>query len=760
MERPCIRIPMTDTNRLTAALAGRYRIERELGAGGMATVYLAQDLRHDRKVAVKVMKSEVSAGLAADRFLREIRTTANLQHPNIVPVFDSGSVPGPDGSVLSLYFVMPLIEGETLRERLQRDTRLPVEEAIRLVRELADALQYAHEAGILHRDLKPENVMLSRGHALLADFGIAHTAASDADNRLTGTGLSIGTPAYMSPEQATGERELTPASDVYGLGAILFELLTGAPPFTGPTPQAILVKRFTNQAPPLRSLRSDAPPSCELAVARALATDPEQRFATAAAFAAAILAGAAAPDSTSAADDRSLLVLPCVNAGGGAEDEQFADGLTEEIITDLSRVKALRVLSRTSSMQLKGTTKSIPQLGRELKVRYALSGSVRRAGNSLRITAELVDVTRDTPLWAERFSGTMDDIFDVQERVAREIVKALDVTLTADEDRRLADRPIGNVRAFELYLQARQAMQRYDLKRGHALLDQAIAIEGEVPALRALRAYGWYALVRMGEDRTTLDRVDAEARMLVGTAPDAPYGYALGGFVAYERGDLASAVRLLRLAEARDPTDANLLFELGISLQAASRHAESEEVSARLTARDPLSPFAELLAGANTWFVGRAAEGLAFIQRALALEPGSVISHWGLGYNYALAGRLDAARAEADWMQARAPQLPYTAQIRGLVTACEGDREGALAIIRPVDWEALDAHHTFHLSESFAMAGDTDTAHRLFERAVDNGFYPVDYFTTHCPFLAPLRGTAEFDRIVAKARRRVADFSA
>lgn len=747
--------------RLRERLADRYRLIRELGAGGMATVYLAHDLKHDRQVAIKVMKPEATAELAADRFLREIRTTANLQHPHIVPVFDSGRMSGEDAPADShlLYFVMPLIEGESLRERLERDRPFPIEEAIRLVLEVADALQYAHEAGILHRDLKPENVMLSRGHALLADFGIAHQTGT-GDDRITRTGSSIGTPAYMSPEQATGERELTPASDVYALGAMLFELLTGEPPFTGPTPQAILVKRFTSEAPLVRTLRPDAPSACERAVARALMSDPGHRFPSAAAFAAAIQGDASAQPSVPASTERdvSLLVLPCVNAAGGVEDEQFADGLTEEIITDLSRVKALRVLSRTSSMQLKGTTKNVRQLGRELSVRYVLSGSIRRAGHALRITAELVDTGTDTPVWNERFSGTMGDIFDVQERVAREIVKALNLTLTADEDRRLADRPIANVRAFELFLQARQAMQRYDLDRGHALLDQAVALEGDVPALRALRAYGTFARVRMGEDRSVLPEVEAEAQALIAAVPDAPFGYALTGFAAYERGDLSLAVRSFRAAEARDPNDADVLFHLGISLQAAGQVLETAATSARLMARDPLAPFSHLLAGTYLWFVGRAVEGVPLVEQGLAIEPESVISHWGLGYTYAVAGMLAEARREAEWLLNRAPRLPYTTQVHGLLMAMEGRCDAALTALRTVDWESLDAHHTFHLSESFAMAGDAATALMLLERAVDNGFYPVEYISRFCPFFKPLKELPEFGRIAAKARKRVEQF--
>ncbi len=752
------------TTRLTTALADRYTIERELGAGGMATVYLAHDRKHHRKVAIKVLRPEVSAELAADRFLREIRTTANLQHPHIVPVFDSGSVGGLDAAGPCLYFVMPLIEGETLRQRLEREGPLPVDEAIRLVKELADALQYAHEAGILHRDLKPENVMLSRGHAMLADFGIAQSAETPGDDRLTRTGSSVGTPAYMSPEQATGERELTPASDVYGLGAILFELLTGAPPFTGPTAQAVLVKRFTSEPPPLRTLRGDAPASCETAVARSLASDPDHRFTTAAAFAAALSAepGSGPPPGLEA-DAHSLVVLPFRNQGIDPQDEQFSDGLTEEILTDLARVKALRVLSRTSSMQLKGTTKPIPALGRELRVRYALSGSVRRAGNSLRITAELIDAATDSPVWAERFSGTMDDVFDVQERVAREIVAALGITLTSEEDRHLAHRPIEDPRAFELFLRARQEMRRYDsasIERGEEMVRQAMAIEGEAAPLQALLAWAKVARVRAGlaTDKHGLDEATIVAEELVRTAPDAPFGHALLGFIGYERGAMPEAIGHLRAALEREPNDADAIFYLGICLVACGHIEAGERTAQRLMASDPLSPLAWLLAGLMPWWTGQVAAGLPSMERALALDPANGIIRWSLGYGRALVGDVAGAAADAAVLLEQAPAMPYAAQLRALVHAMEGRQAEALATLGDV--QGLDSHHKFHLAESFAMAGDTDRAFALLEEAVDTGFHPGDFIATHCPFLQPLRGTPRFEAIAAKAVRLTREFAA
>jgi serine/threonine-protein kinase len=269
-------------DRLTTALADRYRIDRELGQGGMATVYLAHDVRHDRKVALKVLRPELSAILGADRFLAEIKTTANLQHPHILSLFDSGEA---DGLV---YYVRPFVEGESLRERLKREHQLPIDEAVRFAREVADALEYAHGHGIIHRDIKPENVLLQGGHALVADFGIALAAAKTGGTRMTETGMSLGTPTYMSPEQAMGERTLDARSDIYALGCVLYEMLSGDAPFTASTAQAVVAKVLTEKPAPIIPRRPRVPPHVEDAVLTALEKLPADRFATAAEFAAAI----------------------------------------------------------------------------------------------------------------------------------------------------------------------------------------------------------------------------------------------------------------------------------------------------------------------------------------------------------------------------------------------------------------------------------------------------------------------------------------
>ena len=269
--------------RLSAALTARYTIERELGQGGMATVYLAHDVRHDRKVALKVLRPELAAILGGERFLHEIKTTANLQHPHILSLFDSGEA---DGLV---FYVMPYVDGESLRDRLARERQLPVEDAVRIAREVADALHYAHQHGIVHRDIKPENILLHGGHAMVADFGIALAASrSEGGTRMTETGMSLGTPHYMSPEQAMGEKEITPKADIYALGCVLYEMLTAEPPFTGATAQAIIARVMTEEPRSLTLQRHTIPPHLEAAVRTALEKLPADRFASAAEFAAAL----------------------------------------------------------------------------------------------------------------------------------------------------------------------------------------------------------------------------------------------------------------------------------------------------------------------------------------------------------------------------------------------------------------------------------------------------------------------------------------
>jgi serine/threonine-protein kinase len=339
---------------------------------------------------------------------------------------------------------MPYVEGESLRERLDREHQLPIEEAVHHARAIASALDYAHRQGIVHRDIKPENVMLYEGEAMVMDFGIAKAVAAGSSDTITQTGMMIGTPAYVSPEQAAGETNLDGRSDQYSLGCVLYEMLTGERVFSGPTPQAVMAKRFTETVKPVRTLRSAIPEPVEKALTRAMSVEIGARYKTAAQFAQALASGSVTtPTDTTTlpqqavSSAKSVAVLPFANMSNDAENEYFADGMAEEIINALSKIQSLRVASRTVSFALKGKNEDLAEVGKKLHVSTVLDGSVRRMGNRLRITAQLVNVADGYQLWSERYDREMEDVFAIQDDISQSIVKALRVILTEGEKRQI-----------------------------------------------------------------------------------------------------------------------------------------------------------------------------------------------------------------------------------------------------------------------------------------------------------------------------------
>src|SRR5688572_32166505 len=563
-------------DRLRTALTQSYTIDRELGRGGMATVYLAQDAKHDRLVALKVLHPDLAASLGPERFLREIKLAARLNHPHILPLHDSGDADG------FLYYVMPYVEGESLRERLDREEQLPVDEAVHHGRAIASALDYAHRQGIVHRDIKPENVMLYEGEAMVMDFGIAKAVSAAGSDTLTQTGTMIGTPAYVSPEQAAGEPNLDGKSDQYSLACMVYEMLTGERPFSGATPQATMSKRFTEMPRPVRSIRSSIPESVEKAVTKAISIEASGRYSSVAHFGQALASGSLSTPSdtatlpqTTVSAAKSVAVLPFTNMSADPDNEYFTDGMAEEIINALNKVQSLRVAARTSSFAFKGKNEDVGEIGRKLKVSTVLEGSVRKMGNRLRITAQLVNVADGYHLWSERYDREMEDVFAIQDDISQAIVKALRVILSEGEKKQIEKARAENVQAYDYYLRGRQYFhhfRRKSLEYARQMFNKAIEIDREYARAYAGVADSCSMLYTYFDAREfNLKQADIASHKALELEPELAEAHVARGLAVSLSKRFDEAEREFEIAMKLDPKLFEAPYWYGRALQSAGR---------------------------------------------------------------------------------------------------------------------------------------------------------------------------------------------
>jgi TolB-like protein len=662
--------------------------------------------------------------------------------------------------------VLELVEGDSL-EVMIRAGKLDLPRIVDIVAQITDGLAAAHRAGIVHRDIKPANILIdSDGRVRVLDFGLAKSRRATTETRV---GTTVGTVYYESPEQSTG-RDVDARSDLFSLGVVFYELVAGRRPFEGDFADAVRYAIGHDAPEPLSRYKSDVPPALRDVVSRLLEKDPDRRYQTAGDLRADLrrLAGspaAAAPLATTPAQDRreeSVVVLPFENLSPDPDNEYFSDGLTEEIITDLGKIKAVRTISRKSAMKLKGTDKDVRTLGRELGVQYVLSGSVRKAGNSLRVNAELVEASTDRQMWADRFSGTVEDVFEIQEKVARAIAGALKVWLSATDDADLKRRPVSDMRAYDLYMRARQETERWDLQgldRANEYLRKALEIEPDNPLLQTAMGYNYYNYVNMGfHQDDSVSEALRYVRKALELDPDSIDARRLQGVIGLSlAGEGPLGLKRLEAVLECAPEDTEAMWWLSIGSGFVGRPQRGIELAERLIQLDPLVTFNYLGRVWAYFMAGDIARAVEHAEALSARDSQHMLGQFSRGQVMLYAGRFEEAEQFIRQVEARPPAAMFDRLLLAQLYARRGDR----AMVEKTVTEEVkrsarrDFQYSWHLAVAHTLLGDHDVALDWLTTAVNNGFINYRFLSESDPFLVPLRKEPRFVELMNRARTQL-----
>jgi eukaryotic-like serine/threonine-protein kinase len=761
----------------------------------MARVFLAEDLKHGRQVAIKVMLPEIAAALGTERFLREIQIAARLVHPHILPLHDSGDIGG------LLYYVMPYVAGESLRERLEREKQLPLGDALGIVRDVAGALDYAHRHGVVHRDIKPDNILISGGETLVADFGIARALESSGPKTLTRTGVMIGTPAYLSPEQAAGGDGADARSDLYSLGCVLFESLAGRAPFVGPTPESVIYQHIGAEPPSVCALRPGVPPAVDRVIRRALAKIPADRFSSAREFIAALDAasGPEAADVTSpatalsrstgrrplatwiaglavvlgavvlaivgsrlarhdsgASDDamHAIAVLPLENYSGDRSQDYLAEGMTEELITELSAIGSLRVISRTSSMALRGQQRSLGEIGKLLGVEAVVEGSVARQGDRVRITTDLMRVHPERHLWGERFDREFRNVFDIQSEVAQAVTHQIAAQLTPAEKTRLTRTREVSPEAHEAYLRG-----RYDLERWSETLYRRAVSEFE-SSLQADPSYApaWGGLADAYYFMSNVVLAPGEAIPKARAAAehaivlDAGLGSAhatLGMISGQFDWRWSDAQQELRQALTLSPSDATAHLYYATILAETGQERLSTLEYRTTRALDPLSEYVATVWCQPEYLFGHYDDVAARCRALIQVDSTYSPAHCLLGMCLVQQGKVRDGIRELR-AAATLESNPFAVAQLGFALGRDGRRDEAREIEARLDSMATRTHvSAYDRALVHVGLGETDQAFEWLERSLANRDEDLCAIQVD-PCLKPLRGDPRFHSLLRR----------